>query len=150
MTARRWLIDMFLIAGGVVSLVFEPIVIAIHSIVGLIFMGTIGPHLWHRRTWIQGTWTRIRQRRQLSSRLRWSAWQAALLLMLAIAVTASGLWDWLGAPTKIRWHAISGVILIGVVGWHVWTRRRWLVRRQRSGDVAGPASRGGTVGRPWR
>jgi hypothetical protein len=135
---RRWLIDMLLIAGGVVSLVFEPLAIAIHSIVGLIFMGTIGPHLWNRRTWIRGTWRRIRQRRRLSARLRWSVWQSAVLLALAVVVTASGLWDWLGVPTRIRWHAISGFILIGVVVWHAWTRRRWLLRRQRGDDAPEP------------
>jgi hypothetical protein len=140
-TMRRWLIDMLLIAGGVVSLVFEPLAIAIHSIVGLVFIATIGPHLWHRRAWIRGISSRIRQRRRLSARLRWSAWQSVLLLVLAIVVTVSGLWDWLDVPTRIRWHALSGVILVGVVVRHAWTRRRWLVRRQRAGIDESPEPR---------
>jgi hypothetical protein len=49
MTWRRWLIDLVLIAGGVVSVVFEPFSIAIHGLIGLAFVGTVGPHLWHRR-----------------------------------------------------------------------------------------------------
>ena len=49
MTWRRWLIDIVLIAGGVISVIFEPFSIALHSIVGLAFAGTVGPHLWCRR-----------------------------------------------------------------------------------------------------
>jgi hypothetical protein len=57
----RWLIDILLIAGGVVSLIVEPLSIAIHSVVGLVFVGTVGPHLWHRRRWIAGVLTRLRR-----------------------------------------------------------------------------------------
>jgi thiosulfate reductase cytochrome b subunit len=138
---RRWLIDMLLIAGGVVSLVFEPLAIALHSIVGLVFIAIIGPHLWNRRTWIRGTCRAIRHRRRLSARMRWSASQSVLLLVLAVVVTASGLWDWLDVPTTIRWHAISGFILTGVLVRHAWTRRRWLLRRQRTGGNAAHADR---------
>ncbi len=63
---RRWLIDLALIAGGVVSLVFEPFSIAIHSVVGLAFTGTVGPHLWHRRQWMAGAFRRLRRRRRRS------------------------------------------------------------------------------------
>jgi hypothetical protein len=71
---------------------------------------------------IRGTCRAIRHRRRLSARMRWSAWQSALLLVLAVIVTVSGLWDWLDLPTRIRWHAISGFILIGVLVRHAWTR----------------------------
>lgn len=138
MSARRWLTDMLLIAGGVVSLVFEPLAIAIHSIVGLIFVGTVGPHLWNRRAWIRAAMDRIRQRRRMPPKMRWGAWQAALLFVLVIIVTVSGLWDWLGVPTKTRWHALSSIILIVVIVWHAWTRRRWLLHRR----LAGRASAG--------
>ena len=40
---------MLLIAGGIASVIFEPFSIAVHSVIGLIFVGTVGPHLWHRR-----------------------------------------------------------------------------------------------------
>jgi membrane protein implicated in regulation of membrane protease activity len=130
MTWRRWLIDIALIAGGVVSVVFEPFSIAIHSVIGLAFVGTVGPHLWHRRSWIRGTLRRLRERRRFSPKLRWSFGQAVFLSAAVVVVTFSGLWDWLGVPTKIRFHAISGVILIGVVAWHAWTRRSWLTRRR--------------------
>jgi hypothetical protein len=127
-TVRRWLVDVSLIAIGVTSVVFEPISIAIHSVVGLVFVAMVGPHLWDRRRWIRGTFARIRHRRQMPASRRWNLAQGLLLLLLAVAVTVSGLWDWLDVPTKIRYHAITGVILIGIATWHSWTRRRALVR----------------------
>lgn len=127
-TVRRWLVDVSLIVIGVTSVVFEPISIAIHSIVGLIFVAIVGPHLWDRRRWIRGTFARIRHRRRMPAAQRWNLAQGLVLLLLAVAVTVSGLWDWLGVPTKIRYHAITGVVLIGVATWHAWTRRRALVR----------------------
>lgn len=138
---RRWLIDMLLIAAGVISLLFEPLAIAIHSIVGLIFVGTVGPHLWHRRAWIRAAASRIRQRRGMPPKMRWGAGQAVLLFVLVIIVTVSGLWDWLGTATKTRWHALSSLVLIAVVSWHAWTRRRWLLRRSPPGGApARPAA----------
>jgi len=62
--------------------------------------------------------------------MRWSLSQASPLLVLTAIVTASGLWDWLDARTKIRWHAISSLILIAVIIRHTWTRRGWLLRRR--------------------
>jgi hypothetical protein len=127
---RRWLIDILLIAGGVVSIIFEPLSIAIHSVVGLVFVGTVGPHLWHRRRWIAGVLTRLRRPGRLPAALRWSVFQSSLLFVLVVVVTVSGLYDWLDARTRIRWHAISSVILIVVVARHAWTRRQWLLRRR--------------------
>ena len=130
MTWRRWLIDLVLIAGGVISVIFEPFSIALHAIVGLAFAGTVGPRLWYRRAWIRGTLTRLRQRRRLSA-----GWAGASdrrccwLAVLVIVVTVSGLLDWLGAPVRIKVHGIASLILIGVVARHAWTRRGWLTRR---------------------
>ena len=127
---RRWLIDILLIAGGVISLIFEPLSIAVHSLVGLVFVGTVGPHLWHRRRWIAGALTRLRRPGRLPAALRWSLSQSALLAALVVMVTVSGLYDWLDARTRIRWHAISSIILIVVAARHAWTRRQWLLRRR--------------------
>jgi hypothetical protein len=131
MTPLRWAVDILLIAAGVVCVLFEPTSIAIHSVIGLIFAGTVGPHLWNRRSWIRGTLRRLWQRRRLSVALRWSLSQTVVLSILVVVVTVSGLWDWLYLPTKIRWHAISSVILIAVAVRHAWTRRDWLLRRRR-------------------
>lgn len=129
MTPLRWVVDLVLIAAGVVSVLFEPMSIAIHSVVGLAFVGTVGPHLWNRRTWIRGTARRLRRWR-LTRTLRLNLAQAVVLFILVVVVTVSGLWDWLDVPTKIRWHAISSVLLIAVAVWHAWTRRDWLLRRR--------------------
>ena len=133
-TWRRWLIDVLLISGAIVSVIFEPFSIAVHSMVGLAFAGTVGPHLWHRRPWIRGTLGRLWHGRRLSARLRWGLAQSFLLLVLVLTVTASGLYDWLDARSRIRWHAISSVILIVVAARHAWTRRQWLLRRRRGGS----------------
>ena len=128
---RRWLIDILLIAGVVISLIFEPLSVAIHSVVGLVFVGMVGPHLWYRRRWIAGVLTRLRRPGRLSAALRWSLSQSSLLLALVMVVTMSGLYDWLDARSRIRWHAISSVVLVAVVARHAWTRRQWLLRRRR-------------------
>jgi hypothetical protein len=129
MTPLRWAVDLVLIAAGVVSVLFEPTSIAIHSVVGLVFVGTVGPHLWNRRAWIRGTARRLWPPR-LTRTLRLNLAQAVVLFILVVVVTVSGLWDWLDVPTKIRWHAISSVLLIAVAVWHAWTRRDWLLRRR--------------------
>jgi len=150
---RRWLVDAALAMLGVASVIFEPVSIAIHSIVGLIFAGAVGPHLWDRRQWIRGTFTRLRRRRPMPALRRWNLAQGLALFALAVAVTVSGLWDWLGVPTRIRYHAITGVILIGLATWHAWTRRRALVRwgtrryrRGRQPDRSGRTGETGAVG----
>jgi hypothetical protein len=141
MTWRRWLIDVALIAGGVVSVIFEPFSVALHSIIGLAFVGIVGPHLWHRRDWIAGVVRSLRHRRRLARRVRLSLSQTIVLALLVLVVTGSGLWDWLEFPTRIRIHAISSVVLIGIVSWHAWTRRAWLTRR-RSSNRLGEAEAG--------
>jgi hypothetical protein len=125
---RRWLVDILLIALGGGSMAFEPFSIAIHSVIGLVFVAAVGPHLWDRRRWIAGTASRLRDRRRMPARRRWNAVQALLLFALTAVVTVFGLWDWLAAPTKIRYHAIAGVLLIAIATWHGWTHRRSLVR----------------------
>lgn len=126
----RWAVDLVLLAAAVVSVLTEPMSIAVHSVLGLLFAGFVGPHLWNRRAWIRGTVRRLWRRRSLPRALRWSLSQASLLLVLTTVVTASGLWDWLDGRTTIRWHAISSIILLAVLIRHTWTRRGWLLRRR--------------------
>jgi hypothetical protein len=120
---RRWLADLVLIAAGVICLVFEPLSIAVHSVIGLAFAGAAGPHLWYRRNWLRAALRKAARRGARWSRRRWALLQAAVLTVLVTVVTVSGLYDWLAARTKIRWHAISSVILIAVAIWHAWRRR---------------------------
>lgn len=127
---RRWLVDVTLLTAIVTSVVFEPLSIAIHSIIGLVFITMAGPHLWDRRHWISATLGQLRRRALRPPRGRKLA-QAVWLLALAVAVTLSGLWDWLGVPTRIRYHAITSIILIVIAAWHTWNHRRSLARWRR-------------------
>jgi hypothetical protein len=130
---RRWAVDMALIAACVASLLAEPAWLAAHSILGLLFAGAVGPHLWHRRAWIRGALRRARQRRPLSRAVRWRLPQAAALLVLTVVVTATGLVNWLDPRAGIGGHGIASVVLLGFLARHAWTRRRFLlpVRRGR-------------------
>ncbi len=54
-----------------------------------------------------------------------------VLLALTLVILASGLWDWLaGHPTRIRWHALSGVGLAVALVVHSVRRRRRLLSSQ--------------------
>ena len=51
----------------------------------------------------------------------------ALLGAVSLVMLISGFWDWsLGHPTRIRWHAISGVVLSGFLLTHTLRRRKRL------------------------
>ena len=134
-----------------ISLLFEPLAIAIHSIVGLIFVGTVGPHLWHRRAWIRAAASRLRQRHGMPPKMRWGAAQAVLLFALVIIVTVSGLWT--GSERRPR---LAGTrcqaSFLSCVSWHAWTRRRWLLHRRPPGDASGrpAAARRPAQPQPWR
>ncbi|MGP8000383.1 MAG: hypothetical protein ACLPKI_24145 [Streptosporangiaceae bacterium] len=144
----RWAVDIALITAGVLSVLFEPMSVAIHSVVGLVFVAAVGPHLWNRRAWIRGTLHRLWSRRSLSRAMRWSLSQASLLLALTLVVTASGLWDWLDGRTRIRWHAICSVILIAVIIRHTWTRRGWLLRRRAATSARGSGAAASSAADP--
>ena len=52
-----------------------------------------------------------------------------LLAVITAGMLASGFWDWFaGHPTKIRWHAITGVVLAILLMVHT-IRRRSRLRR---------------------
>ena len=125
-SARRWAVDLTLIAACLASVLLEPVSLAIHSVIGLIFAGAVGPHLWHRRAWIRGAAGRAWRRRSLSRAVRWSLSQAGVLLVLTVIVTITGLQNWLGPGARIAGHGISSLVLIGFLTRHTWTRRRSL------------------------
>ena len=120
----RWLVHLGLIGTVIVSLVFEPLVLAIHIAVGLAFAVLAGMHLLQRRRVSATLLRRLARLRALAG----PAGRLALADMLLAAITAgmlvSGFWDWFaGHPTKIRWHAITGVVLAVLLLVH--TVRRW-------------------------
>jgi hypothetical protein len=125
-SVSRWWVHVGLIVTAAVSLVLEP-TLSLHILIGLVFVGLVVAHLVQRRRvsasllkrlGYPGTWL------QASGRL---AIADSALAAVTVVMLASGLWDWLsGHPTKLRWHAISGVILTGFLIWHTLRRRRKL------------------------
>jgi protein-S-isoprenylcysteine O-methyltransferase Ste14 len=111
-----------LLATAIVSLVFEP-VLTIHVLLGLAFVALVVVHLGQRRRVSRTLLARFARPRQLPNKGGRLALADAFLALLTLAMLASGLWDWLAEPTRIRWHAITGVLLAGLVGVH--TLRRW-------------------------
>ncbi len=127
----RWLVHLGLIASAVTSVTLEP-VLAVHIILGLVFVALVVAHLLQRRrvsASLSRRLLRVSAFLQPAGRL---ALADALLAALTMGMLVSGFWDWFaGHPTRIRWHALTGVVLLGLLLVH--TARRW--RRLRSSQV---------------
>lgn len=123
-TLSRWLVHLGLIVTVIVSLVFEPLVLAIHIVVGLAFAVLTGVHLAQRRRVSAGLLARLARVRALARPAGRLALTDMLLAVITVGMLASGFWDWFaGHPTRIRWHAITGVVLAILLLVH--TVRRW-------------------------
>lgn len=119
----RWWVHLGLVVTAAVSLVLEP-TLSLHILIGLGFVALVVVHLVQRRRVSTsllkrladpGTWLRAPGRLAIAD---------TALTALTIVMFASGLWDWLsGHPTRLRWHAISGVILTGFLIVHTLRRR---------------------------
>ena len=125
---RRWLVHLALLATATVSLVLEPL-LTLHVALGCAFVGFVVVHLVQRRR------TTTALARRLPRVAAWSrgpgrlALADGLLAALTVAMFASGLYDWLaGHPTRIRWHALTGVALAVLLAVHT-LRRRGRLRR---------------------
>jgi hypothetical protein len=126
----RWSVHLFLIASAVISLVLEPI-LTLHVIVGLMFVGFVVVHLVQRRKTSAKLLRRLTNRRGLIRRPGRLAIADALLFVVTAGMLASGLWDWaIGHPTRIRWHAVTGVLLVAYLVVHTLRRRTRLRRSQ--------------------
>jgi hypothetical protein len=102
--------------------VFEPLVLAIHIAVGLAFAVLASMHLTQRRRVSGRLVARL-------ARVRILARPAGRLALVTVGMLISGFWDWFaGHPTKIRWHAITGVVLAILLVAHTVRRRRRLRR----------------------
>ena len=125
----RWLVHLGLSGTLIVSLILEPLVLAIHIAAGLPFTVLAGLHLAQRRrvsARLLARLTRVRILARPSGRL---ALADLLLTVIAAGMLVSGFWDWFaGHPTRIRWHAITGVALAILLAAHA-IRRRSRLRR---------------------
>ena len=105
---------------------FEPLVLAIHIAVGLAFAVLASMHLTQRRRVSGRLLARVRILARPAGRI---ALADLLLALVTVGMLVSGFWDWFaGHPTKIRWHAITGVVLAILLVAHTVRRRRRLRR----------------------
>ncbi|HZC70829.1 MAG TPA: hypothetical protein VE442_09055 [Jatrophihabitans sp.] len=125
-TRGRVAVHVLLVATAVVSLILEP-EITLHVLVGLVFVAFVAVHLAQRRQVAQRLAGHLSAPWRLHRAPVRLAVADAMLLVVTLAMLGSGLWDWLdGRPTRIRWHAISGVLLTGYLIAHTIRRRRRL------------------------
>jgi hypothetical protein len=125
-SALRWLVHVSLIGFAVASLVVEPVLV-LHVIFGLVFALLVACHLVQRRRVSKRLAVRLLKVRDLllpGSRL---ALADASLFIITLAMLVSGFWDlWAPHHTKIRWHAITGVVLTIYLVVHSVQRRKRL------------------------
>ena len=126
LSVSRWWVHVGLLVTAAVSLLVEP-TLSLHILIGLGFVALVVVHLVQRRRVSVSLLKRLAHPgswRQASGRL---AIADTVLAGLTVVMLGSGLWDWLsGHPTRLRWHAISGVILTGFLVVHTLRRRNRL------------------------
>lgn len=119
----RWLVHVSLIGSVIASLVLEP-VLTLHIVFGLVFVLLVACHLIQRRRTSKRLAIRLMKVRSYLFPGSRMALADGFLLIMTSAMLISGFWD-VVAPhhTKIRWHAITGVVLTAFLVVH--TVRRW-------------------------
>ena len=135
----RWAVHLGLLCSAVAALGTLDLLhvrIAIHTDVGLVFVGLVVVHLAQRRRTLARMATRIvRARRFAGRRIRLTV-SDLLLLFITLNVLVSGVLDWnRGVPIQVplprpfdRWHLDSGLVLVIYLAVHVWRRRKRLRR----------------------
>ena len=109
---------------------------AYHSVVGLVFVALVVPHLAQRRRTLARMVTQLVRARTFVERRFGLAVSDLLLFFITMNVLVSGVVDWSrGAPTQLplpapfyRWHLDSGIVLVIYLAVHVWRRRKRLGR----------------------
>jgi hypothetical protein len=140
----RWLVHVGLILSVTVSLFFEPVLLMVHIVVGLVFVAFVMVHLTQRRR------TTGQLARQLARVRSWKsprgrlAFSDLVLALLTLNVLVSGIVDWTGrhgtgfplqALTGLPipafpWHVDSSVALLGYLLVHTLRRKTHLRRSQ--------------------
>lgn len=135
----RWTVHLGLLcsaAAALGTLQLLHIRIAIHTDVGLVFVGLVLVHLAQRRRTLARMATQlIRAKTFVERRIRLTV-SDVLLLFITLNVLVSGILDWnRGAPISLplprpftRWHLDSGIVLVVYLAVHVWRRRKRLRR----------------------
>ncbi len=135
----RWAVHLGLLCSAAAALGTLDLLhvrIAIHTDVGLVFVGLVAVHLAQRRQTVARMATRVVRARTIAERVIRLAVSDLLLLFITLNVLVSGVLDWnRGTPIQLpipgpfgRWHAISGLALVVYLAVHVWRRRKRLRR----------------------
>ena len=142
-TARRslsrWAVHLGLLCSAAAALGTLDLLhvrIAIHTDVGLVFVGLVVVHLAQRRRTLARMTARIVRARTIAERGIRLAVSDLLLLFITLNVLVSGVLDWSrGVPIQLplprpfdRWHAHSGLVFVVYLAVHVWRRRKRLRR----------------------
>jgi hypothetical protein len=106
--------------------------VALHTDVGLLFVGLVVVHLAQRRRTLARMASQIVRAKTFVERRIRLAVSDLLLLFITVNVLVSGVVDWSrGAPSQLplptpfsRWHLDSGVALVIYLAVHVWRRRK--------------------------
>ena len=124
-------------AGALATLTVLYIHNAIHSDIGLVFVGLVVLHLLQRRHTVSRMLSQATRARSFAERRLRLAGSDLLLAFITLNVLVSGVLDWnRGEPTELplvprpfdRWHFLSGVALVFYLIFHVWHRRKHLRR----------------------
>jgi hypothetical protein len=135
----RWAVHIGLLCSAAASLGTLQLLhvrVAIHTIVGLVFVGLVVVHLaQRRRTLARMAVQLVRAKTFVERRVRLSA-SDLVLFVITVNVLVSGILDWSrGAPMDLplprpftRWHLDSGIVLVVYLVAHIWRRRKRLRR----------------------
>ena len=135
----RWAVHLGLLcsaAAALGTLQLLHVRIAIHTDVGLVFVGLVVVHLAQRRQTLARMATQIVRVRSFAARRIRLTVSDLLLVFITLNVLVSGVLDWgRGEPIQLplprpfdRWHLDSGLVLIVYLAVHVWRRRKRLRR----------------------
>jgi hypothetical protein len=123
-------------AAALATLQLLHVAVAFHTVVGLVFAGLVGVHLFQRRRTIArlaaqlvGTGRRVGRRARLGA-------SDLVLFVITVNMVVSGVVDWSrGSPTPLplpspfdRWHLDAGLALVVYLVVHVGHRRKQLWR----------------------
>lgn len=138
-TRSRWAVHLGLLcsaAAALATLQLLHVRIAIHTDVGLVFVGLVLVHLVQRRHTLARMATQLLRAKTFVERKIRLTLSDVVLLFITLNVLVSGLLDWnRGAPIGVplprpfsRWHLDSGIVLVIYLVVHVWRRRKRLRR----------------------
>jgi hypothetical protein len=121
-------------AGALATLTILYIRNAIHSDIGLVFVGLVVVHLVQRRRTVSRMMSQLARVRSFAERRIRLAGSDLFLAFITLNVLVSGVLDWnRGQPIQLplprpfdRWHFLSGVVLVLYLIFHVWHRRKRL------------------------